>query len=93
MAKFNNSKAQIDQQQPSGFTKEILRPHVRFQVDNDTDDKNEVFLSHKSMPDPDDDWIAQYSDQKVMGELVGEWGIRCTKVADRRAACASPWDR
>ncbi len=83
MAEFDNSKALIDQQQPSGLTKEILQPHIHFKLKiNDNDDENEASLFRSTMPNPSDEWISQSSNSKVMEKLAGDWGVKSTKAAD-----------
>ena len=93
LAEFDNSKAKIDQKEPSGLTKEILQHHIHFKLDDDDDsqsgNKDNEHLSHSTMPDPDDEWVGQFSDPKAMEQLAEDWEIKSTKPANRQATCAN----
>ena len=90
MAKFNNLKDQINQEGPSGLTKAILWPHVRFKLDDDdNDNEKEAVFSCSIIPNPNNEWIAQFSDPRAMEKLVENWGMKCNKAADHHATCAT----
>ena len=86
MAEFDSSKAKIDQEHPSGLMKEILWPHIHFDSNNSDD---EIDASHSNMPNPNDEWVLQFSDSKTMEQLVQDWGVKSSKAADHCTPCTA----
>ena len=82
MAEFNNMRSHLSQTEPSVLTKAVLKPHVRFKLE----DTNEPAVDSPQY-DINDTWMAQANDPEKMQALGIEWGARGGKTNNRRPLC------